>query len=190
MEYIITLVLNDTGKRALGQDTKTLTVNANLTDITGEYLDKLFPMSLVENFYSTKSFLNLADQDYVCVVYSDGSRHLGVVSKNTFDKRRMSVKIYGGSDYEWHEFNANGVQATHCKSKMHLEFITPEEVEEFKTKMKNAPYMQVLEALVDDSFGITIDWKKIKMPQWLSYDAVSKIQEILNDEKDNFDENC
>ena len=50
--------------------------------------------------------------------------------------------------------------------------------------------MQVLEALVDDSFGITIDWKKLKMPQWLSYDAVSKIQKILNEEKDNFDENC
>lgn len=180
MNYIITLILNETGKKALGTDKKTLQVDADITDITSEYIDKLFPMSLVENFYVVPSFLNLKEGDYVYVVNPDGERFLGCVDKS-YNKNFIFVRTESPSASEHFTFHADGIETGHYKNKWHLENITPEDVEKEKNKIENEPYSRLVKLLLDSNLDtvVKIDNDGLKRPEWLSVKTLYEIIDML-----------
>lgn len=194
MNYIITLVLNEIGKRAVGQSTKTFQVDADITDITSEYIDKLFPISLVENFYSVPSFLNMKPGEYVYVVDTDGKRYLGVITDPTgYDKKYVYVTIQGDDtpirgtySYRTIQFRPDGIEACHYKDKLHMENITPEDVEKEKLKLKNKSYIRLIELLLGSN--ITVEGETLKQPDWLSSDTLDEILTTLEGEYNSYND--
>lgn len=192
MNYIITLVLNEIGKRAVGQNTKTFQVDADITDITSEYIDKLFPISLVENFYSVPSFLNMKPGEYVYVVDTDGKRYLGVITDPTgYDKKYVYVTIQGDDTpiretypYRTIQFRPDGIEACHYKDKLHMENITPEDVEKEKIKLANQPYIRLVQLLLDSD--ITVEGKTLKRPDWLSIETLNEVLTTLEGEYNSY----
>ena len=192
MKYILTLILNETGKRALGQETKELQVdNVDITDITSEYIDKLFPISLVENFYVVPSFLNMKPGEYVYVVDTDGTRYLGMIDTNDYNEKYVYVTIQGDNipirgyySYQTIQFHPNGLEACHYKDKLHLENITPEDVEKEKLKLKNKSYIRLVELLLDSN--ITVEGEALKQPDWLSSETLDSVLETLENEYNSY----
>ena len=191
MKYILTLILNETGKRTLGQETKELQVDdVDITDITSAYIDKLFPISLVENFYAVPSFLNMKVGEYVYVVDADGRRWLGVIT-TAYDNRYVYVTIQGDTILRGYssynsviQFHPNGLEACHYKDKLHLENITPEDVEKEKLKLKNKSYIRLVELLLDSN--ITVEGEALKQPDWLSSETLDSILETLENEYNSY----
>lgn len=192
MNYIITLVLNEIGKRAVGQNTKTFQVDADITDITSEYIDKLFPISLVENFYSVPSFLNMKPGEYVYVVDTDGKRYLGVITDPTgYDKKYVYVTIQGDDtpryySYKTIQFRPDGIEACHYKDKLHMENITPEDVEKEKTKLTNQPYIRLVQLLLDSD--VVVEGEELKRPDWLSPETLDEVLKTLEDEYNSYND--
>ena len=194
MNYIITLVLNETGKRAVGQSTKTFQVDADITDITSEYIDKLFPISLVENFYSVPSFLNMKPGEYVYVVDTDGKRYLGVITDPTgYDKKYVYVAIQGDDapirghySYNTIQFHPDGIEACHYKDKLHMENITPEDVEKEKTKLANQPYIRLVQLLLDSD--VIVEGEVLKCPDWLSPETLDSVLRTLENEYNSYND--
>ena len=192
MNYIITLVLNETGKRAVGQSTKTFQVDADITDITSEYIDKLFPISLVENFYSVPSFLNMKPGEYVYVVDTDGKRYLGVITDPTgYDKKYVYVTIQCDDapilrNYSCKtiKFRPDGIEACHYKDKLHMENITQEDVEKEKTKLANQPYIRLVQLLLDSD--VVVEGEELKRPDWLSPETLDEVLKTLEDEYNSY----
>jgi len=193
MKYILTLILNETGKRALGQETKELQVdNVDITDITSEYIDKLFPISLVENFYVVPSFLNMKPGEYVYVVDTDGTRYLGMIDTNDYNEKYVYVTIQGDApirgchSYRTNQFRPNGLETGHYKDKLHLENITPEDVEKEKLKLKNKSYIRLIELLLDSN--ITVEGEALKQPDWLSSETLDSVLETLENEYNSYND--
>ena len=192
MKYIITLVLNEIGKRAVGQNTKTFQVDADITDITSEYIDKLFPISLVENFYSVPSFLNMKPGEYVYVVDTYGKHYLGVITDPTgYNKKYVYVTIQGDDtpirgnySYKTIQFSPDGIEACHYKDKLHMENITPEDVEKEKIKLANQPYIRLVQLLLDSD--ITVEGKALKRPDWLSIETLNEVLTTLEGEYNSY----
>lgn len=180
MNYIITLILNEAGKKALGTDKKTLQVDADITDITSEYIDKLFPMSLVENFYVKPSFLNLKVGEYVYVVNPDGEKFLGCVDES-YSKKIIFVRTESPSGQGHFTFHADGIETGRYKNKWHLENITPEDVEKEKNKIENEPYARLVKLLLDSNLDtvVKIDSDDLKRPEWLSLQTLYEIIDML-----------
>ena len=187
MNYIITLILNETGKKAIGISEKTLQVDADITDINSEYIDKLFPMSLVENFYVVPSFLNLKEGDYVYVVNPDGERFLGCVDNGCYSKKLIFVRTESPSASGHSTFHADGIETGHYKNKWHLENITPEDVEKEKNKIENEPYTRLVKLLLDSNLDnvVKISDETLKLPEWLSnrtlYEIIDMLEYDLNE---------
>ena len=192
MNYIITLVLNEIGKRAVGQNTKTFQVDADITDITSEYIDKLFPISLVENFYSVPSFLNMKPGEYVYVVDTYGKHYLGVITDPTgYNKKYVYVTIQGDDtpirgnySYKTIQFSPDGIEACHYKDKLHMENITPEDVEKEKIKLANQPYIRLVQLLLDSD--ITVEGNALKRPDCLSIETLNEVLTTLEGEYNSY----
>ena len=192
MNYIITLVLNEIGKRAVGQNTKTFQVDADIADITSEYIDKLFPISLVENFYSVPSFLNMKPGEYVYVVDTYGKHYLGVITDPTgYNKKYVYVTIQGDDtpirgncECKTIQFCPDGIEACHYKDKLHMENITPEDVEKEKIKLANQPYIRLVQLLLDSD--ITVEGKTLKRPDWLSIETLNEVLTTLEGEYNSY----
>lgn len=189
MNYIVTLHLNEIGRKALGVDEKTIYINAKSTDsVTGAIIDEVFPVSLVESYDVKPSFMDLPKGSYVAVV-KDDVRYLGEILE-TFYKNRIHVKLHPyESDVTYTnilEFHPNGVEVTHNKNKYHLENISNDEVETIKGKLKNAPFIKMLNMLLENS---NVNTEEIKMPKWMSFETVNKITEILNNDCDEYSMN-
>lgn len=194
MEYIVILYLNEIGRKAFKTDTKELAFNIFNGEITEDVINDKFPMELVERFEIIDSFLNLSDGDYVCVVDTDGKRYLGEITGRW--NRQISVKI-NGKKYDGYyysdnfcTFRPNGVEATHSKNKLHIERITPEEVEKMKEALRHTPYINIIKSLLDGNTVALNYCDDIRMPEWLSFDTIEKIQELIDSDLHTFDENC
>ena len=138
MNYIVTLHLNEIGRKALGVDEKTIFINAKSEgSVTGAIIDEVFPVSLVESYDVKPSFMNLPKGSYVAVV-KDGVRYLGeILDLNWYCGNRILVKVYMCETYtETIEFHPNGVEVTHNKNKYCLDHISDDEVETIKNKLK------------------------------------------------------
>ena len=189
MNYIVTLHLNEIGRKALGVDEKTIYIDAKSTDsVTGAIIDEFFPVSLVESYNVKPSFMDLPAGSYVAVV-KDDVRYLGEIldSNLSYSKNRIRVKVHvfesDASYTENIEFHPNGVEVTHNKNKYCLDNISDDEVETIKGKLKNAPFIKMLNMLLENS---NVNTEEIKMPEWISFETVNKITEILNSECDEY----
>jgi hypothetical protein len=182
MNFIVNLSLNETGRKALCIEVKTIYMNAeNKEAITAAMIDKEFPIVLVKEFDVTPSFLELPVGSYVAVVSASGDRFLGEII-NGWYKNRVNVKVHNDDAYASSystEFHPNGVEVTHSKSKLHIENITDEEVAKMKDAIKNKPFIAMLNMLLENS-GVNAE--EIKMPEWLSFETVEKITEMLKDD--------
>ena len=182
MNFIVNLSLNETGRKALGIEVKTIYMNAeNKEAITADVIDKEFPIVLVKEFDVTPSFLELPVGSYVAVVSASGDRFLGEII-NGWYKNRVNVKVHNDDAYASSystEFHPNGVEVTHSKTKLHIELISPSEVVELKEAIKNKPFNAMLEMLLDNS---DVKPEAIKMPEWMTFETVEKITEMLNDD--------
>ena len=189
MEQIVLLHLNEIGRKAFNADTKEITFKILSGQITPEVINDKFPMELVERYEVMESFLNLERDEYVCVIDTNNKRYLGVVT-NIYNKQ-ISVNtlcdVDGYGTCHWFEFRPNGIQATHSKTKLRIERICEEEVEEMKTRMKCIPYIEILNSLLD---GKHINIDNVKMPNWLTFDTINKIKELIYEDIDAYDENC
>ena len=189
MNYIVTLHLNEIGSKALGVDEKIITIDTEIkNNLTNAILDEVFPISLVKSYDIKPSFANNPVGSYVVVV-KDGVRYLGEIIE-TFYKNRIRVKLHPyESDVTYTnilEFHPNGVEVTHNKNKYHLENISDDEVEAIKAKLKNKPFIKMLNMLLENS---NVNTEEIKMPEWMSFETVNKITEILNSECDEYSMN-
>ena len=189
MNYVVTLHLNEIGRKALGVDEKTIYIDAKSTDsVTGAIIDEVFPVSLVESYNAKPSFMDLPVGSYVAVV-KDGVRYLGEILE-PYDKNRILVKLHPYEHDETYtnilEFHPNGVEVTHCKNKYCLDTISDDEVEAIKSKLKNAPFIKMLNMLLKNS---NVNTEEIKMPKWMSFETVNKITEILNSDYDEYSMN-
>jgi len=182
MNFIVNLSLNETGRKALGVEVKTLYMNANdRFEINGDMIEKEFPMALVAMYEVVPSFLELPVGSYVAVVSASGDRFLGEII-NGWCKNRVNVKVHNDDAYASSystEFHPNGVEVTHSKTKLHIELISPSEVVELKEAIKNKPFNAMMEMLLDNS---DVKPEAIKMPEWMTFETVEKITEILNDD--------
>ena len=201
MNYIVTLHLNEIGRKALGVDEKIITIDAETKDsLTGAIIDEVFPISLVESYNVKPSFMDLTKGSYVAVV-KDDVRYLGeILEPDCFYKNRILVKVYmyepettytDTADTETTYtkiimFHPNGVEVTHNKNKYCLDNISDDEVETIKGKLKNAPFIKMLNMLLKNS---NVNTEEIKMPKWMSLETVNKITEILNSECDEYSMN-
>lgn len=188
MEQIVTLHLNEIGRKAFKADTKEITMNILDGPITAETINDKFPMELVESFDTKPSFLNLSVDTHVAVVDTDGKHYLGQV-RQSYDKRYVSVEILGNVKFGLYDFNANGIQSTHSKNKLHLEFISNEEIEQMKLSIRNMPFINLMLMLAEGG-GVEVDQINAKAPEWLTFETIEKIQKILEDEIHYYDENC
>ena len=186
MNYIVTLHLNEIGRKALGVDEKTIYIDAKSTDsVTGAIIDEFFPVSLVESYNVKPSFMDLPKGSYVAVV-KDDVRYLGeILAPDCFYKGRILVKVYMYEPETTYTimFHPNGVEVTHNKNKYCLDNISDDEVETIKGKLKNAPFIKMLNMLLENS---NVNTEEIKMPEWMSFETVNKITEILNSECDEY----
>ncbi len=201
MNYVVTLHLNEIGRKALGVDEKTIYIDAKSTDsVTGAIIDEVFPVSLVESYNAKPSFMDLPKGSYVAVV-KDDVRYLGeILAPDCFYKNRILVKVYmyepettytDTADTETTYtkiimFHPNGVEVTHNKNKYCLDTISDDEVEAIKSKLKNAPFIKMLNMLLKNS---NVNTEEIKMPKWMSFETVNKITEILNSDCDEYSMN-
>jgi hypothetical protein len=64
-----------------------------------------------------------------------------------------------------------------------IENITDEEVAKMKDAIKNKPFIAMLNMLLENS-GVNAE--EIKMPEWLSFETVEKITEMLNADSDAY----
>ena len=198
MNYIVTLHLNEIGRKALGVDEKIITIDAETKDsLTGAIIDEVFPVSLVESYNAKPSFMDLTKGSYVAVV-KDDVRYLGeILAPDCFYKNRILVKVYmyepettytDTADTETTYtkiimFHPNGVEVTHCKNKYCLDTISDNEVETIKGKLKNAPFTKMLNMLLENS---NVNTEEIKMPEWMSFETVNRITEILNSDYNEY----
>ena len=189
MNYIVTLHLNEIGRKALDVDEKIITIDAEIqNNLTNAIIDEVFPISLVKSYDIKPSFANIPVGSYVAVV-KDGVRYLGEILE-PYDKNRILVKLH---PYEHDvtytnilEFHPNGVEVTHNKNKYCLDTISDDEVEAIKSKLKNAPFIKMLNMLLK---GSNVNTEEIKMPKWMSFETVNKITEILNSDCDEYSMN-
>ena len=184
MNYIVTLHLNEIGRKALSVNEKTIFIDAETTDsVTGAIIDEVFPISLVESYDVKPSFMDLPKGSYVALV-KDDVRYLGEILEpettytDTADTETTYTKII--------MFHPNGVEVTHCKNKYCLDTISDDEVEVIKSKLKNAPFIKMLNMLLKNS---NVNTEEIKMPKWMSFETVNKITEILNSDCDEYSMN-
>ena len=192
MDQIVLLHLNEIGRKAFNADTKEITFK-NLSDhITPEIINDKFPMELIERYEVMENFLTLDRGMNVCVIDTNNKRYLGVV--NNIYNRQICVQTlcdvdnYGAC--HWFEFRPNGVQATHSKRKLRIERISDEEAEEMKTKIKNIPYIETLKALLDGNTVAQNFCDNVKMPEWLTFETINKIKELIDEDLNTYDENC
>ena len=186
MNYIVTLHLNEIGRKALGVDEKIITIDAEIqNNLTNAIIDEVFPLSLVESYDIKPSFANNPVGSYVAVV-KDGVRYLGEILE-PYDKNRILVKLHPYEHAVTYtnilEFHPNGVEVTHNKNKYCLDTISDDEVETIKSKLKNAPFIKMLNMLLE---GSNVNTEEIKMPKWMSFETVNKITEILNSDYDEY----
>lgn len=187
MNYIVTLHLNEIGRKALGVDKKTIFINAKSEDsVTGAIIDKVFPVSLVESYNAKPSFMDLPKGSYVAVV-KDGVRYLGeILDLNWYCGNRILVKVYMCETYTTTiEFHPNGVEVTHNKNKYCLDNISDDEVETIKNKLKNEPFIKLISMLLDTD-DVKIDGKTPNMPEWLTPETVVRINKILDSDFDAY----
>ena len=142
MNYIVTLHLNEIGRKALGVDEKIITIDAETKDsLTGAIIDEVFPISLVESYNVKPSFMDLPKGSYVAVV-KDGVRYLGeILEPDCFYKNRILVNVYmyepettytdtADTETTYTEiimFHPNGVEVTHNKNKYCLDNISDDD---------------------------------------------------------------
>lgn len=188
MEHIVTLYLNEIGRKAFNADTKEIILSSN-DPITSNDVNAKFPMELVDHFETKPSFLGLQPGDNVRVVDTDGTHYLGEV-RMSWDKRHVNVNILGnGKIYGTYEFNANGVQCTHSKNKLHLEFASEKEIEQMKLTLRNMPFINLMLMLAEGT-GVSVDEINTTAPEWLTFDGIERIRQIVEEEIRVFDENC
>lgn len=190
-QYVINLYLNETGKKALNTNTKVIYVNIeNKREITKEYIENLFPLSLVENYEITDSFLDLENGEYVIIVTPEGERLLGTIVSSY--GKQIYVSTYGANGL-WDYFNPNGVEATHSKNKAHLERGTEEEVEKLRRVIDNQPFIELLEMFNEEHENVKFNAEEIKLPEWLTINVINIIKNELDDAKfasEDLDDNC
>ena len=183
-EYLVTLTLNETGRKAIGAYTKVLTILSEDGNITKEMIEDMFPLSLVESYDIQKSFGNLEKDDYVVFLDPWERRHLGKVSYLS-GKRIMVENLEGYGDYRI-EFNQNGVQATHSKSKHILIWVDPEEIDRVKRARENGKFARLLEMLNSCGAGIQFKAEDLVLPDWLPEEKLNYVLETLEGWEDKF----
>lgn len=198
MKQIITLELNDIGKKAFKQDKKIIEVETNGKKITKNFINEIFPIELVDHFYVSQSFLCLEKDANVCVIGYNGNRYLGKVLYQTYNKH-LEVEFYLGYNFDESsedartfkpirgqaEFKADGTEVTRCKNKLHLEYISDDEVNTLKSLLINEPFQHIFNMLTDNCdasltpAGITIGMENIKAPKWLPITEIGSIYNQL-----------
>lgn len=188
---IINLYLTEVGRKALKCDVKVISTDKAKKDITKDYIEEIFPLALVERYEIVESFLDLENGEYVIIVTPEGERLLGTC--NGHYGKQIYVSIYGGGIGSWNYFNPNGVEATHSKSKAHLERATEEEVEKIRRVIENQPFIELLEMFNEEHENVKFNAEEIKLPEWLTIDVIRGIKHDLDNAKDDFDDlddNC
>lgn len=179
MKKLVKLTLNEDGLKALFPcKEKTIYVEDNGAEISGEDINKLFPMSLVKSYEVITDFSLLVGH-FIKIVDGDGIVKLGkIFAAITKDKVQASLVENGHIGFTFH---ANGIEATHNKKKAHLEEITDQEVESYLYKIKIRPFLEILEKLRDGGrTGINFDPDSVKIPEWLDEEHMCEIIDQLN----------
>lgn len=180
---IINLYLNETGKKALNTAVKVINANEAKEDITREYIENLFPLALVERYEVQDSFLSLECGEYVIVAWTDGTKYLGKVGG--IYRNQIDVTIYR-TDYSYpdsRQFNPNGIEATHCKNKAHLELADEKTVANMKRAIENKPFVEFLKAFNENQENIKFDPEQIILPEWLNINVINQLNEVIDEAK-------
>lgn len=178
IKSIITVNLNELGKKAFGQDTKILYSPDDVCKITREDVNNLFPLELATGYKIDPSFSSLGVGSFVIVVNPEGKRELGEVC-NKYGKS-LYVRLSRISN-RFFEFNPTGIEATHRKLKYHLEFASSEDISAFKCLHEKEPFLKLLHFLADPSgSAVTIDDRNVVIPEWLTADKISRLFDFMN----------
>ena len=184
---IITLKLNKEGKLALKSETKILYTEAEKQLICPEFINSLFPLSLVESWDIKKSFLGYGKGKVLAIVFADGEKVLGEVSHDEYNKVfvRFCNDKYGGYSHGLY-FHPDGTEVTHCKAKAHLEIISDEEAEKMRTIINNESIIEFLELLKEGGAQIEYNAEHLELPEWLQLNDFNNIKQTLLDIKNEF----
>ena len=107
---------------------------------------------------------------------------LGVIADPTgYNKKYVYVTIQGYDtpirETRTIQFRPDGIEACHYKDKLHMENITPEDVEKEKIKLANQPYIRLVQLLLDSD--ITVEGEALKRPDWLSIETLNEVLTTL-----------
>ena len=184
---IITLKLNKEGKLALKSETKILYTEAEKQLICPEFINSLFPLSLVESWDIKKSFLGYEKGKVLAIVFADGEKVLGEVSHDEYNKVfvRFCNDKYRSYSHGLY-FHPDGTEVTHCKTKAHLEIISDEEAEKMRTIMNNESIIEFLELLKEGGAQIEFNAEHLELPEWLQLNTFNDIKQTLLNVKNEF----
>lgn len=190
MKSIITIQLNEIGQKAFNAKTRILYSDLIPDNITEKDVYALFPKELIDNYIIDKSFLSLNAGDNVIVVNPDGKREIGTV--NGKYGKTITVNMEAGCGYYARQFtfNANGIEATHCKQKHYLDWGTQKEFDYFRALKEKEPYITLLNVLTKDSGNaIQIDEANLVIPEWLTPKLIDELMNTIkcHHEDDDFD---
>lgn len=178
IKSIITINLNELGKKAIGQDTKILYSPEDKCKITREDVNNLFPLELAIDYKIEPSFSSLEIGSFVIIVNPEGRRELGKVCGKY--GKVLHVRLSRISN-RFFEFNPTGIEVTHRKLKYYLEFASPEEISAFKSLHEKEPFLKLLHFLADPSgSAVTIDDRNVVIPEWLTADKISRLFDFMN----------
>ena len=183
-EYLVTLTLNETGRKAVGAYTKVLTILSEDGNVTKEMIEDVFPLSLVESYDIQKSFGNLDKGDYVVYESPDGTKHLGTVSHWYSNKCVVYSVCLDGYHHDSIEFNKNGVEATHRKDKNILVWETMENIEKMIRSIENRKLSELLDLLNEGGADIKYRAENLTLPKWLTQENVEMLLRQLHDWKE------
>ena len=198
MNSTVTLHLNETGSKALGQSTKIVYLDVMPDQVTHKEINKVFPMALVDNFEVSESFGNMNMHDTIGVRIED-KLYLGDCFRLEYRKGQVCMigvqyqitpdnfdYNYSGFDYRY--FHPNGLEMTHKKHKARLVRLSEEEIAELQRQLDNVNYINMISTLAEEGEGLTFEAAKLRRPKWLTEEGVKQILEILNTEMDAYDQ--
>lgn len=187
-KLVLKLHLNPLGKRALNMDIKVLNVEANREDICREFIDKLFPMDLVESVKVVPSFENYKVGEKLIVV-KDGKRCLGEINNFCSFDKSIHVKVYREDEdrIDYLAFHGDGKEFGHHKNKALLDVPVDGEIEALEFQLRNRPFHKILELLCEENAPLPWNLKAVNLPSWLSIDDAKEILKVIESKKRGYE---
>ena len=191
MNSIVTLHLNETGSKALGQPTKIVYLDVMPDQVTNKEINKVFPMALVDKFEVSESFGNIEMHDTIGVSIED-KLYLGDCFRLEYRKGQVCMigvqyQITPGN-FDYRYFHPHGLEMTHKKHKARLVRLSEEEIAELQRQLDNVNYINMISTLAEEGEGLTFEAAKLRRPKWLTDEGVEQILEILNTEMNAYDQ--